>query len=321
MSYFPDLSPYGRRGGAEKTLNIGWLDIAHAYPSGDVPGPFLERLWAFCRVAVDPSRGFHPCEFCGAAWRQTHVVQRGEEILRLGSCEIRVFGRDGTIYAAPNLVYHYVVHHQYCPPDAFIQAVLQGPQPGSDEYQTLLSQHDRPVGATPSLSFVPITLEQAVIMKPPPAPLSVGEPLVDHDGFVSGGLGLSQETWERVHTQSNMRASYLADPDRLYYDDDRFSVHFQDGYIETLVWRDDGNPLTLDKARTKSVTLIPKDSRFIRTYSDHDFIVDLYLSKALKNRFESDVWAGGEPGNFIVRHLDYFGRVPIILIATGNELW
>ena len=47
---------------------------------------------------------------------------------------MRVFGPAGATYAAPNLIYHYVVDHQYLPPDAFVRAVLDGPLPGSPEY-------------------------------------------------------------------------------------------------------------------------------------------------------------------------------------------
>ncbi|MCX7805518.1 MAG: hypothetical protein N3A38_10060 [Planctomycetota bacterium] len=38
--------------------------------------------------------------------------------------EIRVLGRDGKIYAAPTLIYHYVVAHKYRPPQEFIDAVM-----------------------------------------------------------------------------------------------------------------------------------------------------------------------------------------------------
>ena len=40
-----------------------------------------------------------------------------------GSAEIRVRGAN-RVYAAPELVYHYVVAHQYKPPREFIEAVL-----------------------------------------------------------------------------------------------------------------------------------------------------------------------------------------------------
>lgn len=337
MSYFPDLSPYQYGGSSvqENVVNIGWLDGAHAYPKGDVPERFVEKLWAFCRVAVDRSRGLHPCDFCDVGpyippkpgtgiqclmRRQANwvVVQRGEDILILGSSEIRVFGRDGTIYAAPNLIYHYIVEHQYRPPDVFIQAVLEGPQPGSDEYQALLSQHDRPVAATPSLPFVPIKLEPADILKPPPAPLSAGEPLVDHDGFVSGGLGVSRETWERTHIQSSVDSFSKL----IKYDDDKYSLRFQDDHIQFLLYEYEDSPITLDQARAKSVAFIPQDSRFVEAYVFEymtNAVLNLYLSESLKDRFGPDAWPGGEPGNFLVRYLLQYGRVTSISMYTGNE--
>jgi hypothetical protein len=339
MTYYPDLSPYEYSGGnvEENVVNIGWLDIAHDYPKGEVSERFIEKLWAFCRVAVDRARGLHFCDFCGVVPyippkpgtgiqslmnNQEHwiVVQRGEDILILGSCEIRVFGRDGVIYAAPNLVYHYIVEHQYRPPDVFIQAVLEGPQPGSDEYQALLSQHDRPVGTPPSLSFVPIKLRPADVVKPPPKPLSAGKPIVDRDGFVSGGLGLSRETWERTHTQSGVD-SFLGDV-TYAYDDDRYWVRFKNDYVQLLSWRQYDSPITIDEARDKGITLIPQDSQFVKAYVFEymtDAILNLYLSESLKDRFGSDAWPGGEPGNFLVRYLLHYGRVISITVDTGNE--
>jgi hypothetical protein len=57
--------------------------------------------------------------------------------LNIGDGEIRVIGKSA-IYAAPTLIYHYVVEHQYKPPDEFIEAVLKGPSPESEEHKTLL---------------------------------------------------------------------------------------------------------------------------------------------------------------------------------------
>jgi len=70
------------------------------------------------------------------------TIRRGQETLEVGFAEIRVFGRNGKIYAAPNLIYHYVTAHSYRPPDEFIQAVLEGRQPDTPEYENLLRQYD-----------------------------------------------------------------------------------------------------------------------------------------------------------------------------------
>ncbi len=138
MTYYPDLTFYTykclKKG--YSALNVGWLDIEHAYPVGDVSNTFLDRLWAFCREPVFKSRGFNGCEFCHIPGRPIEE-QRVNERLRLGSAEVHVMGRDGQVYAAPDLIYHYVVAHHYCPPEEFIQGVMETPLPGTSEYEVL----------------------------------------------------------------------------------------------------------------------------------------------------------------------------------------
>lgn len=58
----------------------------------------------------------------------------------LGLAEIRVAAVQGQLYAAPNLIYHYVVIHNYSPPVEFVRAVLAGPCPPEDRYFELLSK-------------------------------------------------------------------------------------------------------------------------------------------------------------------------------------
>lgn len=143
MAYYPDLSPYtyASPDAEPKTLNVGWLDVAYPYPRGDVPGPFLERLWRFCRMPIHMMRGFHTCELeGGCSLGLPPEIQRGDEVLRVGFGEIRVFGADEEVYAAPNLIYHYVATHHYLPPEAFVASVLQGPLPGSPAYEALARQ-------------------------------------------------------------------------------------------------------------------------------------------------------------------------------------
>jgi len=52
-----------------------------------------------------------------------HMVDLGQEKHLLGASEIRVKGHEAE-YAAPDLVLHYVVTHEYLPPDDFIAGVL-----------------------------------------------------------------------------------------------------------------------------------------------------------------------------------------------------
>ncbi len=141
MAYYSDLSPYRylSSDGGPTTLNVGWLDKHHVYPQSKVPDGFVEQLWRFCCKPVLPMRGLHECDFCPIA--DKYVVERyGTEERKLGSAQIRVFGQDDVVYAAPDMIYHYVVRHQYCPPSEFIQAVLEGPLPGTPAFR------DRAVG-------------------------------------------------------------------------------------------------------------------------------------------------------------------------------
>jgi hypothetical protein len=64
--------------------------------------------------------GYHQCPFCPAYPARERI---NGELASLGSAEIRVHGPTAE-YAAPNLIYHYVIAHEYLPPDEFIEAVL-----------------------------------------------------------------------------------------------------------------------------------------------------------------------------------------------------
>jgi hypothetical protein len=148
LMYYPDLSPYqylsqgGQPipGGPAPALNIGWLDHHHFYPQGETPDAFIAQLWIFCQTFVNQTLGYHKCEFCQTP--ADHIIASSDDQeVSLGTAEIWVFGNNGRAYAAPNLIYHYVVTHHYQPPDEFIQAVLESPLPDSPEYDARASQY------------------------------------------------------------------------------------------------------------------------------------------------------------------------------------
>lgn len=142
MTYFEDLSPYSysvRAAQAGSTRNVGWLDSVHPFASSPPSRGFLDRLWSYCRIIVNPLRGLHVCELCSEP--ASTFVRDGTRLL-LGSGEIRVFSPTGEAFAAPNLIYHYVCDHDYCPPTAFVRAVQDGPSPSSDTYVRLLESTD-----------------------------------------------------------------------------------------------------------------------------------------------------------------------------------
>lgn len=150
MTYYPDLTRYEYFARDEPSdtaaLNIGWLDETQPYVIGHTPQEFKDRLFEFCldKYTVHIARGFHACQFCKLSydqWFEEHEFKYGENAhwMSIGDGEIRVLGKSA-IYAAPTLIYHYVVEHQYQPPKEFIEAVLTGPAPGSNMHITLLEK-------------------------------------------------------------------------------------------------------------------------------------------------------------------------------------
>lgn len=125
--YFPDLSPYTYSAAHEggRVLNVGWLDDAHEYPRGKVSEELLDMLFLLCaEERVNQTRGFHHCQLCSKTEAHPTRVVRGQCEAFLGSAEIHVPGPDGTVYAAPDMIYHYIVDHGYLPPSPFLDALL-----------------------------------------------------------------------------------------------------------------------------------------------------------------------------------------------------
>ncbi len=164
MTYFADLSTYTYREAPDRslpTLNVGWLDGEHEYPTRAPDEGLVEALWGLCAVLVVPLRGFHACEVCGTTDHGPLSATRTGVTRKLGFAEIRVFDEvRSVVYAAPNMVFHYVTRHHYDPPAAFKEAALQM-LPASNGYMDRLralglrfwderSVSDRPGPALPT---------------------------------------------------------------------------------------------------------------------------------------------------------------------------
>jgi hypothetical protein len=124
--YYADLTVYSfsdRQNGTE-VLNIGWLDGIHLFAKAKPSEELLNALFRACLNLVNQTRGFHVCELCDT---RSFGIQasRDDKTIVLGSAEIRVAGGNGVVYAAPNLIYHYVAEHDYNPPVEFTNALLQ----------------------------------------------------------------------------------------------------------------------------------------------------------------------------------------------------
>jgi hypothetical protein len=130
-SRFPqDLDPYIGCPADEPLgytpLAIGWLRRDTNFATGSVAPDFLEKLALHCQAEyrVCETRAARLCPLCNQA------------VPGFGTGEIRVIGADD-IYAAPDLVLHFVEVHAYRPPAAFVGAVRQGPPPTAPEHRAL----------------------------------------------------------------------------------------------------------------------------------------------------------------------------------------
>lgn len=101
--------------------NVGWLSRGTPYLPGNVDPILvrkLEQFAIFCPVMQ--TRGFHYCEYCDI--EEIAISSHGKRRL-LGTAEIWVPTSEDIIYAAPDLISHYVSAHSYSPPREFLDAV------------------------------------------------------------------------------------------------------------------------------------------------------------------------------------------------------
>lgn len=126
--YRRDLTPVGRDDRlrdafalepATPILHVGWLGTWRPHPRGATPAAFLERLSQLCAAPSLRYRGIFWC-------RQGLCTLRRQSAC--GAGEIVVVGK-AHVFLAPSLVAHYVQHHDYRPPEAFIDAVLSASGP------------------------------------------------------------------------------------------------------------------------------------------------------------------------------------------------
>ena len=131
VTYIPDLAPYDYYHGAPEALAVGWLDSSMPFETGACPQEARDRLVQLAEQPVRLMRGYHYCQFCEA---DAPPARRLREDIRLneapdvahGNGEIWLTTPDGTNYAAPALIGHYIDAHEYLPPAAFIDAARLG---------------------------------------------------------------------------------------------------------------------------------------------------------------------------------------------------
>jgi len=134
MAHFNDLSTYEYLPALSRpnTKNVGWLSHGRGYEKQVPDEETLGLVWSYCQISIGQTRGIHLCDLC---LPPKHVrVERQGLSLSLGSAEIRVLSKSDSLYAAPNLIYHYMEIHKYRPPDEFLQALKESPAPPNLEY-------------------------------------------------------------------------------------------------------------------------------------------------------------------------------------------
>lgn len=130
MIYYNDLSYYSLQH-FENAQNVGWINTSGDFNQGEVPEQFIEKLWAYMNYPVNTIRSDH----------HQSLTYHGKEV-GVGYSEIRVLDRDGkTRFAAPDAIVSYICDLHYLPPEPFIHAVINGPQPNSTEYQAYFATY------------------------------------------------------------------------------------------------------------------------------------------------------------------------------------
>ncbi|MFK7804791.1 MAG: hypothetical protein AB8G95_24375 [Anaerolineae bacterium] len=117
-------------------LAVGFVSRKYQFETGPVPTKFLQKLLPFCHPSKTVCQ-VPRAQNSALGGKQIEVDIQGEKVM-LGAAEIRVIGNED-IFAAPDLIYHYVADHNYLPPDEFIEAVMSGPSPDSAEFKALIN--------------------------------------------------------------------------------------------------------------------------------------------------------------------------------------
>lgn len=153
-------------------------------------------------------------------------------------------------------------------------------------------------------------------------PTPISQPTPSTLPYSSGGLGLAQTDWERLHGSG--RPDNASSPMFFQYEGGKLQVQFSEmssrnvGYIER-VWGD-RDAVPIEEARRESKNFIPSDAKFVRTFTSRSGnTVDLYTSQSLKDRFAASNFIGGKPGDFIILYRNQTGRTTTFIVSVGNN--
>ena len=132
MTYVADLTGTGR------LKYVGYLSGKQSFVTGMTSETFFDRLVVLEEHPFLFACGYHNCDIGGCrrnpkSYEPQPSLRYKDRTLFLGDTDIYVPGED-VVYVAPSLILHYIQHHQYQPPSCFVEAVLNCPEPLSEEY-------------------------------------------------------------------------------------------------------------------------------------------------------------------------------------------
>lgn len=109
----------------KEVFAVGWLDAHNAFAKGQISGEVLAKLKdiLLSKAATLHTHGHHFCNICDSR-KAIEIEIQGKQIL-CGACEIWLPSRGKHIFAAPNMICHYIEAHQYLPPEPFLASVVE----------------------------------------------------------------------------------------------------------------------------------------------------------------------------------------------------
>jgi hypothetical protein len=118
---------------------VGYLSCEHEYTKGETSEAVFDRLASLAKLRVLDWLGSHECDLgsCGRTQLRSDLYWRGMRIPEYCSSDILVPEKT-IVYMSPALILHYIRVHQYLPPACFVEAVLNCPEPGSEEYRAAI---------------------------------------------------------------------------------------------------------------------------------------------------------------------------------------
>jgi len=120
--YYKDLTLYKYGHRYPDSLNIGWLEKGHEFPTGNFPEKEEVLKILKSMEILNMYKGWHSCDYCNPYEK----TKDGRTLIikdRNGNGEYHV-SLNGQKYQAPILIVHYIESHNYKPPQEFIDAVL-----------------------------------------------------------------------------------------------------------------------------------------------------------------------------------------------------